>query len=114
MDSRDAADNACAGLSDADRARLAEAATILLDARGIVIRTSEWLGGRLRLRWFSAPGTRSTLAPMLYGGYPQRALRVIRACVLLMPGEMDLYFRVADNSLELAVLASAELKPNPR
>jgi EcsC protein family len=48
MDSSDNTDNACAGLTDAERARLAEAAGILLDARGIVIRASEWLGGRLR------------------------------------------------------------------
>jgi hypothetical protein len=47
MDTPDTTDNACAGLSDADRAKLAEAARILLDARGIVIRISEWLGGRL-------------------------------------------------------------------
>jgi EcsC protein family len=47
MDAPDSTDNACAGLSDEDRARLAEAAFILLDARGIVIRSSEWLGGRL-------------------------------------------------------------------
>jgi EcsC protein family len=47
MDTPDTTDNACAGLSDADRARLAEAACILLDARGIVIRASEWLSGRL-------------------------------------------------------------------
>jgi EcsC protein family len=47
MESPDSTDNACAGLSDAERARLAEAALILLDARGIVIRISEWLGGRL-------------------------------------------------------------------
>jgi hypothetical protein len=47
MDTFDTTDNACAGLSDADRARLAEAAGILLDARGVVIRVSEWLGGRL-------------------------------------------------------------------
>jgi hypothetical protein len=47
MDTPDTTDNACGGLSDADRARLAEAAGILLDARGMVIRTSEWLGGRL-------------------------------------------------------------------
>jgi len=38
----------CGGLDAADRARLAEAAAILLDARGIVIRVSEWFGSRLR------------------------------------------------------------------
>jgi len=48
MDIPDLTDNACAGLSDADRARLAEAAGILLDARGVVIRMSEWLAGRVR------------------------------------------------------------------
>jgi hypothetical protein len=47
MDAPDSTDNSCAGLDDADRARLAEAAHILIDARGIVIRSSEWLGGRL-------------------------------------------------------------------
>ena len=47
MDTPDTTDNACAGLSDGDRARLAEAARILVDARGIVIRTSEWCGSRL-------------------------------------------------------------------
>ena len=40
-------DNACAGLSEADRAMLEEAAAILLNFRGIVIRISEWLGGKL-------------------------------------------------------------------
>ncbi len=49
----DNTDNTCtplddsARLDDADRASLAQAAAILLDARGIVIRTSEWLGGKL-------------------------------------------------------------------
>jgi EcsC protein family len=47
MDTPDTTDNACGGLSDADRATLADAARILLDARGVVIRTSEWLGARL-------------------------------------------------------------------
>jgi hypothetical protein len=47
MNAPDSTDNTCAGLDDTDRARLAEAAAILLDARGIVIRSSEWLGGRL-------------------------------------------------------------------
>jgi EcsC protein family len=37
----------CAALDPADCARLAEAAGILLDARGMVIRVSEWLAGRL-------------------------------------------------------------------
>jgi homoserine O-acetyltransferase len=48
-----------------------------------------------------------------YGGDLQRALRAITAHVLLMPGETDLYFRVADNVNELPFLAHAELKPIP-
>jgi homoserine O-acetyltransferase/O-succinyltransferase len=49
----------------------------------------------------------------LYSGDLQRALRAIRARVLLMPGETDLYFRVADNAAELPLLANAELRPIP-
>jgi homoserine O-acetyltransferase/O-succinyltransferase len=49
----------------------------------------------------------------LYGGDLTRALRAIRARVLLMPGETDLYFRVADNAVELPLLAKAELRPIP-
>ena len=50
----------------------------------------------------------------LYAGDLARALRSIRARVLLMPGETDLYFRVADNAAELEHLAHAELRPIPR
>ena len=52
-------------------------------------------------------------ANTLYGGELPRALRAIRARVLLMPGETDLYFRVADNKAELPYLATADLKPIP-
>jgi homoserine O-acetyltransferase/O-succinyltransferase len=52
-------------------------------------------------------------ANALYDGDLQQALRAIRARVLLMPGETDLYFRVADNAAELPFLAHAELKPIP-
>ena len=48
-----------------------------------------------------------------YGGDLERALRAIKAHVLLMPGETDLYFRVADNVAELPFLAHAELRPIP-
>jgi homoserine O-acetyltransferase/O-succinyltransferase len=47
----------------------------------------------------------------LYGGNLEKALRAIRARVLLMPGETDLYFRVADNKAGKRFLASAELLP---
>lgn len=52
-------------------------------------------------------------ANTLYHGDLARALRAIRARVLLMPGETDLYFRVADNMLEMPHLAQAELKVIP-
>ena len=49
----------------------------------------------------------------LYDGDFVRALQAIRARVLLMPGRTDLYFPVADNALEMAHLARAELRPIP-
>ena len=49
----------------------------------------------------------------LYGRDLPRALRAIRARVLLMPGETDLYFRVADNAAELPFLVQAKLRPIP-
>jgi homoserine O-acetyltransferase len=47
------------------------------------------------------------------GGDLSAALRAIRANVLLLPGETDLYFRVADNAADLPHLAHGELKPIP-
>ena len=52
-------------------------------------------------------------ANTLYDGDLARALRSIKAQVLLMPSETDLYFRVADNAAELVHLASASLRPIP-
>ncbi len=49
----------------------------------------------------------------LYDGDLDAALRAIRAKVLLMPGETDLYFRVADNAAELPLLRDAVLRPIP-
>ena len=49
----------------------------------------------------------------LYRGDLPAALRAIKARVLLLPGETDLYFRVADNAAELEHLAAAELRPIP-
>jgi homoserine O-acetyltransferase/O-succinyltransferase len=49
----------------------------------------------------------------LYDGDLQAALRAIKARVLLMPGDTDLYFRTADNSAELPFLAAAALRPIP-
>ena len=48
-----------------------------------------------------------------FGGDLAKALASIRAKVLLMPGDHDLYFRVEDNRRELAHLANGELKPIP-
>jgi homoserine O-acetyltransferase len=47
------------------------------------------------------------------GGDLAAALRGIRARVLLMPSETDLYFRVADNAAELPHLRDARLLPIP-
>ena len=52
-------------------------------------------------------------ANALYNGDLPAALRAIKARVLLMPGETDLYFRVADNAAELEHLTDAELLPIP-
>ena len=49
----------------------------------------------------------------LYKGDLARALRAIRAAVLLMPGASDLYFRVADNEAEARYLANCRLSPIP-
>jgi homoserine O-acetyltransferase len=49
----------------------------------------------------------------LYGGDLTAALSTIKARVLLMPGETDLYFRVADHTPELAALKHAKLAVIP-
>lgn len=49
----------------------------------------------------------------LYGGDLPLALSAIKARVMLLPGETDLYFRVADNAAELPYLAHGELHPIP-
>jgi homoserine O-acetyltransferase/O-succinyltransferase len=49
----------------------------------------------------------------LYDGDLPRALRSIKAKVLLMPSETDLYFRVADNAAELVHLGNGALRPIP-
>ena len=49
----------------------------------------------------------------LYDGDLVRALNAIKARVLLLPSETDLYFRVADNAMELKHLAGAELLAIP-
>ena len=48
-----------------------------------------------------------------FGGDLARALGTITARLLLMPGETDLYFRVADNAAELPHLRAAVLRPIP-
>jgi homoserine O-acetyltransferase len=52
-------------------------------------------------------------ANALYGGDLHLALASITANVLLMPGETDQYFRVADNAAELTHLRHAALRPIP-
>jgi homoserine O-acetyltransferase len=52
-------------------------------------------------------------ANALYDGDLAQALRSIKAQMLLMPSETDLYFRVADNAAELVHLATGSLRPIP-
>jgi homoserine O-acetyltransferase len=52
-------------------------------------------------------------ANAIYHGDLTIALNAIQARVLLMPGETDLYFRVADNEAELPHLTFGELAPIP-
>jgi homoserine O-acetyltransferase/O-succinyltransferase len=52
-------------------------------------------------------------ANALYNGDLARALRSIKAQLLLMPSETDLYFRVADNAAELPHLAAGSLRAIP-
>ena len=49
----------------------------------------------------------------LYNGDLERALQSIKAQVLLMPSQTDLYFRVADNAAELPHLSAGALRPIP-
>jgi homoserine O-acetyltransferase len=49
----------------------------------------------------------------LYGGDLSLALSAIQARVLLLPGETDLYFRVADNAAELPHLRHGEMRVIP-
>lgn len=61
------------------------------------------------LTWFHG----DISANALYGGDLAAALGAIQARVLLLPGETDLYFRVADNAAERAHLKHGELNPIP-
>ena len=52
-------------------------------------------------------------ANSLYEGDLSHALGAIQAKMLLLPGETDLYFRVADNAAELPLLRHGALRPIP-
>jgi homoserine O-acetyltransferase len=52
-------------------------------------------------------------ANALYDGDLPKALGTIKARVLLMPGQTDLYFRTADNEAELPYLSKAAIRPIP-
>ena len=60
-----------------------------------------------------AQATTWLTADIALGGDLPAALAAIRARVLLVPCETDLYFRVADNAAELPHLQDAELRPIP-
>jgi homoserine O-acetyltransferase len=61
------------------------------------------------ITWFHNDVSANTL----YSGNLAKALEAIKAKVLVIPGETDLYFRIADNALEMPRLAKAELLPIP-
>lgn len=61
------------------------------------------------LTWYHA----DISADPRYDGDLSAALRAIRARVLLLPGETDLYFRVADNAADLPHLAHGDLRVIP-
>jgi homoserine O-acetyltransferase/O-succinyltransferase len=61
------------------------------------------------LTWYHA----DISANPAYGGDLVKALNAIKARVLLVPGETDLYFRVADNAADLPHLTHAHLCPIP-
>jgi homoserine O-acetyltransferase len=61
------------------------------------------------LTWYNADISDNPL----YGGDLAKALESIQARVLLLPGETDLYFRVADNAADLPYLSSAEMRVIP-
>jgi len=52
-------------------------------------------------------------ANVKFNGDLAAALRAITCRAIVMPGETDLYFRVADNALEVAEMPRAELRPIP-
>jgi homoserine O-acetyltransferase len=61
------------------------------------------------LTWYHA----DISADPRYDGDLPSALAAIQAKVLLLPGETDLYFRVADNAAELPHLKHGDLRPIP-
>lgn len=61
------------------------------------------------LTWYHA----DISADSRFGGDLASALAAIRARVLLLPSETDLYFRVADNAADLPHLHEARLRPIP-
>ena len=50
--------------------------------------------------------------PVFKGDF-KKALGAIKAKAIVMPGEMDLYFLVADNAAEVAQMPNAECRPIP-
>lgn len=57
--------------------------------------------------WLSA----DVSADPAYGGDFERAMRSIRAQTIVMPGDQDLYFTLADNRYEASLIPGAELRP---
>ena len=70
------------------------------DANDLVAMARTWLNGDVSAN------------PVFEGDFA-KALGAISARAVVMPGDTDLYFRVADNVDEVALMPNAELRPIP-
>lgn len=70
------------------------------DANNLLAMASTWLQGDISAN------------PVFKGDF-KRALAAIKCPAMVMPGATDLYFRVADNEAEVALMPRAECRPIP-
>jgi homoserine O-acetyltransferase len=70
------------------------------DANDLIAMARTWMAGDIS-------------ANARFDGDFEAALRAISCRAIVMPGDTDLYFRVADNAYEVAHMPQAELRPIP-
>ena len=89
------------GLDSAeDVTRMTQSYFLLSDANNLLATASTWRRADIS-------------ANPVFDGDLRAALGAIRARAIVMPAATDLYFRVADNELEVAAMPSAELRTIP-